>query len=47
MKLQSSISNLHGEGLKSHEIMLKSYDYGSNNIELTEITQNYMRSMIS
>ena len=47
LKLQSSISILHEEGLKLHEITLKSYGNDSNHMKFTEITQNYVQSMIS
>ena len=46
-RLQSSISNLHEEDLKSYEITLKSYENDSNHMKFTEITQNYVQSMIS
>ena len=43
-RLQSSISNLHDEDLKSHEITLKSYEHDFNHMKLTEIPQNYVQS---
>ena len=46
-RLQSSILNLYKEGLKSYEILLKSYENHLNHMKITEIAQNYVQSMIS
>ena len=40
-------TNFHEEGLKSDEIALKSDENDSNGMKFTEITQNYVQSMIS
>ena len=41
------ISNLHEEGLKTHEFTLKLYEKDSKHTKFIEITQNYVQTMIS